>query len=235
MAGYVGLDQENLTQFISSAEVSNVQRAQNKSTAQKENNRISFNRPVWVIALVILIITILSAFVVLQPGTAAGTVAVIEGDVTVLRKGNLLSYISGGTEQSVAAGGLYAVQEGDTIILGKGGFAQIKLQDGSSIDLFENTRLYVETLVVTESSYQVRLKLLTGKMVNRVLRILNIGDEYEVITPSSTISVRGTVFTVEVLSPEATFVACDEGNVLRPPDQSGGGPYHRSAKGAMGS
>ena len=180
MAGYVGLDQENLTQFISNAEVANVQPRRKAKPIRRNENKSLFKRFAWVIAAVVLVILLISAFVLSQPGTAAGTVAVVEGDVTVVRRGDLLSFLDGQSEQSVTAGSLLAVQAGDTIILSEDGFAQIKMQDGSSIDLYENTRLYVESLEITDNSYQVRFQLLTGKMLNRVMRILNVGDFYEV-------------------------------------------------------
>jgi len=81
------------------------------------------------------------------------------------------------------------------------------------VDLFENSTLQVTELFTTQDSYRVRLHMLSGKTVSRVIRLLGVDDAYEVSTPSSTASVRGTVFAVEVLGPNSTYIACDEGVV----------------------
>jgi hypothetical protein len=55
--------------------------------------------------------------------------------------------------------------------------------------------------------------MLAGRSLNRVVHLLGIEDHYEVRSPSSTASVRGTVFTVDLLSQTSTYVVVDEGVV----------------------
>ncbi|MCA9935767.1 MAG: FecR domain-containing protein, partial [Anaerolineales bacterium] len=49
--------------------------------------------------------------------------------------------------------------------------------------------------------------------LNRIMHLLGPNDKFDVRTPSSTASVRGTVFTVEVLSNTSSYFAVEEGIV----------------------
>ena len=84
---------------------------------------------------------------------------------------------------------------------------------GAAVELSENTQLEVQELATNDDQFRVRLKMLTGRTVSRVLRLLGVGDAFEISTPSSTVSVRGTVFVVQVLDANTTYVGCDKGVV----------------------
>jgi hypothetical protein len=216
IADYTGINKELLSTFIRDAEVASIELTNTKKVAAQKTKQAHNLRFAWAFAAVILVLVLLSAFVFLQPGgaAAAGTLAVLQGNTTVIQQDKALALIPIQKEKQVTAGGLVAVGEGDAIQVSQDGQAQLQLLDGSTVDLGPGTELQIATLSISEQSYQVRLQMLAGSTLNRVRRLLNVDDAYEIITPSSTISVRGTVFTVQVLSPELTYVSCDEGVVL---------------------
>jgi hypothetical protein len=135
------------------------------------------------------------------------TLVVIQGQVAVLPSG------FGQREVQAVAGEALSVGTGDKISVGTAGAAELRLSDGSTVELAANTAVDVTELLITDNSYQVRLQMLAGRTVSRVVHVLGVGERFEISTPSSTASVRGTVFTVEVLSQTETFVDCDEGEV----------------------
>jgi uncharacterized membrane protein YgcG len=169
------------------------------------------NRRAWAFGLATMLILILGAFVLAQPSGTGATLVVSSGEVVVNQASGTI--FAGRIETAVSAGDAVTVSEGDTIRLGTNATAQLRLQDGSTVDLFEDTTLAVTELVTSEENYRVRLGLVTGKTLNRVVRLLKPGDTFEIKTPSSAASVRGTVFTVEVQSAEASYVMVEEGVV----------------------
>jgi hypothetical protein len=161
--------------------------------------------------LVAIVFLLAGAFALAQPeqGTPA-TLLVLEGHAEVIQKG---TFGFNNSAVTVSDGQAMAVRAGDKINLGLPGSARLRFSDGSTVDLFEYTSLEINELLTTEKSYRVRLTLLTGRTLSSVSRALGIGDAFEIRTPSSTASVRGTVFRVDVITPEWTYVSCDRGAV----------------------
>ena len=164
-------------------------------------------RYVWATGLVIVLLLIISAFVVAQStAVSEATLVVNNGEVVISRAGTDKLY-------TAVSGETVVVTEGDTVTTSAATTAQLHLKDGGTVDLFASTSVEITELVTTEEKYQVTLTMLTGRTLNRVIHLLGIEDHYEVRSPSSTASVRGTVFTVDVLSQESTYVSVDEGIV----------------------
>jgi hypothetical protein len=90
----------------------------------------------------------------------------------------------------------------------------VLLVDGSVIDLYAGTEMDLSELAAGDDALRVRAQVAAGRTYYRIQRILGIDDIFEVQTPSSAASVRGTAFAVEVLSPVVSYYACDEGTVL---------------------
>jgi hypothetical protein len=156
------------------------------------------NKRIWAIGVVILVLLI-GAFVLAQPDEGAATLVVFTGQATIVQVDTGL-LASGRKEVVAEAGEVLTVVTGDTITLAADATGQIRLLDGSTVDLAANTSVDVTELVITDDSYRVRLRMLAGRTVSRVVTVLGVADRFEISTPSSTASVRGTVFTVEVLS-----------------------------------
>lgn len=167
-------------------------------------------RRTFAIFLITGVFVLLSAFVLIRPKQTEATLIVWQGEAIVIREGGLLS---GPVQNLVPVTEVMMVRAGDEIRLGAAAAAQLRLDDGSTVDLAENTTLQITDLKTTSETYVVRLNLLVGKLVSRVERILGSGDAFDIRTPSSTASVRGTVFTVEVIAAHVTYIACAEGVV----------------------
>ncbi len=154
---------------------------------------------------VVAVLVLVGALIAFSPQPSTATLVVSAGQVTIATSSH--------PEQTITAGQAVNVKTGDSLAVKPGAEAQLRFYDGSSVDLSENTSLEVQELATSDAQFRVRLKLLTGRTVSRVLRLLGVGDAFEISTPSSTVSVRGTVFTVQVLDANTTYVACTKGVV----------------------
>jgi ferric-dicitrate binding protein FerR (iron transport regulator) len=156
----------------------------------------------------------LGAFVLTGTRQAsAATLVVNEGETTLISQSRSLLLFTHQNETQIVSGGTVAVSTGDAIGVPLDGSATLRLNDGSTVDLDGGTIVEVSELVTTDEDYRVRLNMMAGRTVSRVRRVLGAGDAFEIGTPSSTASVRGTVFTVEVIDDETTYVAVSEGTV----------------------
>jgi hypothetical protein len=213
IAAYVGMDHAALKRFLHPAE--ELQRSPTLAanlTAFTNGAMALFRRQTWVLGVATMVLMVMGAVAFAQPKRSEATLVVSAGRVTVVQSRVSFLVTSRG-EKVVSAGQLLTVNAGDALSLEAGATAQLRLVDGSTVDLFENTTLQVADLYTTEDSYQVRLHMMAGKTLSRVIRVLGAGDAFEISTPSSTASVRGTVFIVEVISPDTTYISCDEGVV----------------------
>lgn len=164
-----------------------------------------------IIGLAVLFLLILATFVMAQPGGSDATLVVSAGQAAVNQSEGTLFATS--AETAVSAGNAITVREGDTIQLTETAAAQLRLKDGSTIDLSGGTTLVVSELVNNELSYRARFSLLAGRTFSQVVHLLRPDDSFEIKTPASTASVRGTQFTVEVISAEISYYAVVEGVV----------------------
>ncbi|MAU02122.1 MAG: hypothetical protein CL608_33715 [Anaerolineaceae bacterium] len=163
------------------------------------------------IGLAALLLLVLATFVMAQSGGAEATLVVSTGQAVVNQGQG--TFFATSADTAVSAGEAVTVREGDTIQLAETAAAQLRLKDGSTIDLAGGTTLSISELVSNELSYRARFSLLTGRALSQVVRLLRPNDSFEIKTPSSTASVRGTRFTVEVISSEETYFAVEEGIV----------------------
>ncbi|MCL4868637.1 MAG: FecR domain-containing protein [Anaerolineae bacterium] len=212
IAAYIGLPVTTLDQIR--------QRVEGKQTIPqspawwiifKQGMGIIMQKRSLAVALVALIIVLLTALVMAQPTRMEATLVVTEGEAVIVQNGPRLT---GSTQRTVFAPEAVVVKAGDEIWVGAAASAQLRLYDGSTVDLFANTALQVTELQTNNDTYRVRLAMLAGKTLSRVERVLGIGDAFEIKTPSSTASVRGTIFTVEIITLESTLFICDEGIVI---------------------
>lgn len=219
IAGYSGINRMVLLHFMDCAKKGlsikkpSVQRAEpiRKPTRKRKGNFFMLKRRTWAFGLAALLVLILGAFVMAQPGGSEATLVVSAGEVVVNQAGGAI--FASSAETAVSTGEAVTVREGDTIRLNENASAQLRLQDGSTVDLFGGTTLAVSELATSDDSYRARFNLLSGKTLNRVVRLLRSDDAFEIKTPSSTASVRGTVFTVEVQTAEISHIVVDEGVV----------------------
>lgn len=163
------------------------------------------------IGLAFLLMLVLVTFILAQAEGPNATLVVSAGQVVVNQAGG--TFFTAAGEMAVPTGEVVVVREKDTIHLPKAASAQLRLNDGSTIDLSGGTTLTVSELVNNGYSYRARFSLLAGKTLSQVVRLLRPDDIFEIKTPSSTASVRGTRFTVEVNNATTTYYTVEEGIV----------------------
>ena len=166
---------------------------------------------VQIISFAVLLALVLGAFAMVQPTESQATLVVSAGQAVVNQNETIV--FATVSNSAVSAGEVATVRQGDTIHLSETATAQLRLQDGSAIDLEAGTVLTVSELVTNDDSFRARFSQLAGKTFSQVVHLLKPDDAFEIRTPSSTASVRGTKFTVEVQSEEATHFSVTEGVV----------------------
>ena len=222
IAGYSGINRVILMHLLDCAQKGTLlkrsasQPIQSSTPAKSRNTKrmgifSMLSRRTWAIGLAAMLVLVFGAFVLAQPGSTEATLVVSAGEAVVNQAGGAL--FADGVETAVSSGGVMTVREGDTIRLDDTASAQLRLQDGSTVDLFGGTTVAVTEMVYSEDSFRFQLNLLTGKTLSRVEHLLRPNDAFEIKTPSSTASVRGTVFTVETHDENNTFVMVEEGVV----------------------
>ena len=166
-----------------------------------------------IISLVVLFFLALGSYVLAQPSASAeATLFVTSGQVNVSQPQNFFLF-NNNRQTTLNSGDVLIVRQGDTVEVSAASSATLTMGDGTAVELYADTVIEVSELVVDDTNFRVRLFLVSGKITNRVQRLLKADDAYDVRTPSSTASVRGTVFTVDVVSDQQTVFSVDEGVV----------------------
>lgn len=133
-----------------------------------------------------------------QDSGAAAKIVVMTGRVSVLRDG---------MEWARAMGDV--VEPRQIIVTGPDGYAKFQLADGSTFEVFQNTK----TVFRDTPGWSELLNVLIGR-VKVYVEHKNGPNPQRVTTQTAVISVRGTVFDVVVEDEDATtFVSVDEGTV----------------------
>jgi hypothetical protein len=137
----------------------------------------------------------------LQPLAAqpAARVEQLMGQVSLMRDGHI--------DIPLYVGSAVAAQR--TIVTGPNSYAKFRLEDNSTFEVYENST------VIFHADYG--LSHLLNVIMGRVKVFIDHSkgpNNNSVTTPTAVISVRGTVFDVEVEDADGTtFVSCDEGLV----------------------
>ena len=136
---------------------------------------------------------------------AATTVTIISGDIQV-RHGSTASFASATDGEVLVAG--------DTVRSGDDSRAVLTYFEGSTVSIEPDTELTIEkTSVLTDGSTIVLMQQNFGRTWHVVTKLITGNSKYEVKTPASTASVRGTAFQVDS-DGERTIVTTTEGTVI---------------------
>jgi hypothetical protein len=102
------------------------------------------------------------------------------------------------------------IKPGYVIKTGPDGYAKIQVPDGSTFEVFKNSEVtYLKTDSITDL-----INVWLGKVKVVIQHLQGVPNPNNVITPTALISVRGTVFDVEVEDVDGTtLVILDEGAV----------------------
>jgi len=104
-----------------------------------------------------------------------------------------------------------SVQVQQLIVTGEDGHAQFQVSDGSTFEVFPNSRVVFRK---NPGNWKDLIDLLVGRVRVHIEHMGNIPNPNRVLTPTAVISVRGTTFDVTVSDDdETTDVAVEEGTV----------------------
>ncbi|MCL4263824.1 MAG: FecR domain-containing protein [Anaerolineae bacterium] len=224
MAAYVDMSSTELATFI--GRYPTIQTVTRPLPPQPRPQRASFAWPSfkWEInhmfkrrtiafALAAVAFMVFAAFAFAQPSGSEATLVVSAGQATVQQGETMFLIVPRQTKTTVAAGSILTVNQGDHVTVPAGSAAQLSLYDGSVVEIAGGSTLQISELVTNDKTYRVQLSLAAGRTLSRVVKLLGADDRFEIRTPSSTASVRGTIFTVAALSNTESYIAVDEGIV----------------------
>lgn len=133
-----------------------------------------------------------------------------------------ITRVSGDVIVRHAGGDFAAAHEGDVVAAGdairtaRDSSAEITYFDGSTLELEADTEIVVDTLATaSDGGTVIAMSQVIGRTWHVVTKLISGSSRYEVRTPTSTASVRGTIFAVDVDPEDATTtVTTREGIVL---------------------
>ena len=102
------------------------------------------------------------------------------------------------------------ITPGKVIITGADGYAQFRVSDGSTFEVFQNSKTVFRR---SPQNWSDILDVMVGHVKVHIQKFLNRPNHNKVHTPTAVISVRGTVFDVLVEDDDVTFISVDEGLV----------------------
>lgn len=133
-----------------------------------------------------------------SPETAAKVMS-LTGQVSVLRDSG---------PWALNEGSLVHVKQ--VIVTGADGFATFQITDGSTFEVYPNSRV---TFRNNPSSLKDLLDVWLGRVRVHIQKLSGQPNHQRIKTPTAVISVRGTVFDIDVEGEESTLVSVTEGLV----------------------
>ncbi len=131
---------------------------------------------------------------------AAATVVTLTGQVSVLRDNSPWALNLGDS-----------VQPRQIIVTGADGYALLRVSDGSTFEVFQNSRVVFRD---NPGNWKDLLEVFLGRVKIQIEKVGGQPNYNKVRTPTAVISVRGTIFDVTVEDEDATtVVTVDEGQV----------------------
>lgn len=110
---------------------------------------------------------------------------------------------------ALSVGDKVKVQE--TIVTGKDGYALFQVSDGSTFEVFANAKVIFRK---NPGNWRDLLDVMLGRVRVQIEHIGNTPNPNKVLTPTAVISVRGTIFDIDVNDDdESTLVTVEEGIV----------------------
>jgi len=134
------------------------------------------------------------------------TVIELEGQVSVLRGGQVPLFQKGSPG---APADQVGVRPKEVIVTGPDGHAMFQIPDGSTFEVFPNSRVTFQGAWTFEDMLQLILGKIRVSIEHR-----NGPNHKRISTPTAVISVRGTIFDVAVEDEDGTtYVGVEEGQV----------------------
>jgi ferric-dicitrate binding protein FerR (iron transport regulator) len=135
--------------------------------------------------------------------------ASLGGAARVLAMTGQVSVLRDDVPWTVSVGDTIATQQ--VLITGPDGYAEFQVADGSHFEVFQNSRVIFRN---NPGDWRDLLDVLIGKVKVQIEKLGGLPNPNKVRTPTAVISVRGTVFDVNVEDDDATtLVLVEEGQV----------------------
>jgi len=126
----------------------------------------------------------------------------------LLEMAGQVSVLNGGYQKALFPGD--SVQPQQLIVTGPDGFARFQVADGSTFEVYANSKVIFRE---NRGNWIQLLNVWLGRVKVFIQHKPGIPNPNEVSSPTAVISVRGTVFDVEVRDEDTTIVSVDEGLV----------------------
>ena len=157
------------------------------------------------IAVVAIVVALIFIFTGGEDAYRSIKVFEIDGTCTVERDGDNLDAFKN-----------MSLSSGDTLTVGEGSFARLKLDDDKYVYLEANTKINL-TATGTANDSKTMVYIERGSMLTEVKKKLSATSSYDIVTPNTTMSIRGTKTLTEVyedvLGAIRTSAAVVEGQV----------------------
>jgi hypothetical protein len=117
----------------------------------------------------------------------------------------------------VRSGYAWALNTGDAIkplevvVTGPDGWGVFQVADGSKFEVYPNSKVVFRA---NRGDWRDLLEVMLGKIRVQIEHFGGLPNNNQVRTPTAVISVRGTIFTIEVDDSRTTFVMDEEGVVV---------------------
>jgi hypothetical protein len=131
-----------------------------------------------------------------EPGNGAARLVSFTGQISILRDGNTWALNLGDL-----------IQPQQVIVTGADGYGIFKVSDGSTFEVFAKSRVVFRQ---NRGDWKDLLEVWLGKVRVQIEHPGGLPNNNKLRTPSAVISVRGTIFDVEVEDEDATTLVLDE-------------------------
>lgn len=175
-------------------------KSNNKDKQKKEKINNKRKKFLFITSVIIIICIIAFIFFILMPSDVKAQLVIEFGTVEIKHEGGSWTSAKNGT----------ILYQSDSVKTGDNSSASIIFFESSIIRLDSNTEVKLEELFQKEGEKSVTIKQDIGRTWNTVSKMSGI-DNYEVQTPTTVASVRGTSFVVLVYSDGGTFWGLDIG------------------------
>jgi len=133
-----------------------------------------------------------------------------DGAAKLVNFSGQISVVRSGYAWALSTGGIVNRQE--VIVTGPDGWGVFQVADGSKFEVFNNSRVVFRA---NQGEWRELLEVWLGKVRVQIEHFGGLPNNNKVHTPTAVISVRGTIFTVDVEDQtETTTVIDEEGSVV---------------------
>jgi hypothetical protein len=154
---------------------------------------------------------LLVALLMTAVGHLAGVQAQTNATLEVYTPG--IEYLAAGSTEWVSVTAPILVEAGDEIRTDASGWGLVTYFDGAYTELLPETQMKIEALSASGNDFTITVNVVVGNTLNALDRTVQGDSQFEIVTPSVTASVRGTLYYVLVDRDGNTTVSVLRGTV----------------------